>query len=102
LFIAAIGLVLYLHLGQKRELGLPWMIHRFMLLACGAVPVLLLILAWRGVSSPGIASVTSYNMAYRAGAGLNLTRPIIHPLVFAIYLVPVTFSLVLRLKSLVR
>ncbi|OLC89852.1 MAG: hypothetical protein AUH86_24715 [Acidobacteria bacterium 13_1_40CM_4_58_4] len=99
LFIAAIGLVLYLHLGQKRELGLPWMIHRFMLLACGAVPVLLLILAWRGVSSPGIASGTSYNMAYRAGAGLNLTRPIIAALDVAIYLVPLTFPLMLRLKS---
>jgi hypothetical protein len=66
------------------------------------VPVSLLILAWKGIASPGIESGASYNMMYKAGAGLSLTRPVIASLVVGFYLVPLTFPLMMRVKSSFR
>ena len=79
-----------------------WAMRAGFSLALSAVPVLLLVLAWKGISSPGIQSGTSYNMMYKAGAGLNFTRPLIAALYVGLYLVPVTFPLMLRLKSAQR
>jgi hypothetical protein len=79
-----------------------WMLRAVFSLSLSAVPVLLLVLAWKGISSPGIQSGSSYNMAYRAGAGLNFTRPVIAALYVGLYLVPVTFPLMLRLKAAQR
>lgn len=79
-----------------------WTLRALFSLSLSAVPVLLLVLAWKGISSPGIQSGTSYNMMYRAGAGLNFTRPVIAALYVGLYLVPVTFPLMLRIKSAQR
>lgn len=76
-----------------------WTLRAVFSLSLSAVPVLLLVLAWKGISSPGIQSGTSYNMTYKAGAGLNFTRPLIAALYVGLYLVPVTFPLMLRIKS---
>jgi len=79
-----------------------WAMRAGFSLALSAVPVLLLVLAWKGISSPRMQSGTSYNMMYKAGAGLNFTRPLIAALYVGLYLVPVTFPLMLRIKSAQR
>jgi hypothetical protein len=76
-----------------------WALRAVFSLSFSAVPVLLLVLAWKGISSPGIQSGTSYNMMYSAGAGLNFTRPLIAALYVGLYLVPVTFPLMLRITK---
>lgn len=68
-------------------------------LALSLVPVLLLLLAWGGIASPGTESGTSYNMMYKASAGLNPLRPVIAALRLAIYLVPFTFPLMAKLAK---
>jgi len=75
-----------------------WAMRAFFSLCMGAVPVLLLVLAWKGISSPGMQSGTSY-MMYKAGAGWNFTRPINAALYVGLYLLPLTFPLMLRMKS---
>jgi Dolichyl-phosphate-mannose-protein mannosyltransferase len=79
-----------------------WALRALCALSLSAVPVALLVLAWKGISSPGIQSGTSYNMMYRAGAGLNFIRPITAALYVGLYLVPVTFPLMLRIKPALR
>ena len=76
-----------------------WSAGALFSLLLAALPVLLLVLAWKGITSPGIKSGASYNMAYHAAAGLNLTRPLIVALYVAFYLMPFTFPLMARLKS---
>jgi hypothetical protein len=71
-------------------------------LTLSAVPVLLLILVWKGIASPSTESGASYSMMYKASAGLNLTRPIIASLCVGSYLVPFTFPLIWRVKSSYR
>lgn len=71
-------------------------------LALSAVPVLLLVLVWKGIANPSIESGAAYNMMYKASAGLNLTRPINAALRVAVYLVPFTFPLAMRLKPSYR
>lgn len=69
-------------------------------LALSLVPVLLLLRAWGGIASPGIESGTSYNMMYKASAGVNPLRPVIAALRLAVYLVPFTFPLIAKAKRL--
>jgi hypothetical protein len=68
-------------------------------LALAVVPVLLMALVWRGISSPGIATGTSYNHMWTATIGINLPRPIIVSFYVAVYLVPFTFPAMFRLKT---
>jgi hypothetical protein len=76
----------------------PFVARALLSLALSLVPVLLLILVWRGIASPSIESGASYNMMYNASAGLNLTRPVIAALRVSVYLVPLTFPLMMRVK----
>lgn len=71
-------------------------------LALSIVPVLLLVLVWKGIANPSIESGAAYNMMYKASAGLNLTRPFIAALRVAVYLVPFTFPLAIRVKPSYR
>jgi hypothetical protein len=64
-----------------------------------AVPVLLLLFVWKNISSPAVASGSSYDNAWKASVGLNLSRPLIVALYTALYLVPLTFPVMLRLKN---
>lgn len=100
--LAAAGLTAVLQLwtkvwveGEKR----PFLVRALLSLAVSLVPVLLLIQVWKGIASPSIESGTSYNMMYKASAGLNLTRPLIVALRVGVYLVPFTFPLAVRVKS---
>jgi hypothetical protein len=67
-------------------------------LAVSAVPVLLLFMAWKGVASPSMESGASYNMMYKASASLNPLRPVIALLRVGVYLVPLTFPLMAKVK----
>ena len=79
-----------------------WALRALFSLSLSAVPVLLLVLAWKGISSPGIQSGTSYNMTYKADAGWNLFRPLKAALYVGLYLLPLTFPLMPRMRSAQR
>jgi hypothetical protein len=67
-------------------------------LVFAAVPVLLMVAVWKGISSPGMATGTSYHL-WRATVGLNLSRPIVVAFYSTAYLVPLTFPAMFRLKG---
>lgn len=75
-----------------------WVCSVVLSLVLSAVPVLLLVFAWKGIASPGIESGAYYKM-YKVGAGLNLARPFIAALYVGFYLLPLTFPLMVRVKS---
>ena len=83
----------------SRGQGRPFVVRALLSLALSLVPVLLLVLVWKGIASPSIESGASYNMMYKASAGLNLLRPVITALRVGVYLVPLTFPLMTRVKS---
>jgi hypothetical protein len=66
-------------------------------LAATAVPILPLIFAWKGLSSPGMVSGMSYG-TWTSKVGLNLFRPMIAMFYVALYLVPLTLPAVVRLR----
>jgi dolichyl-phosphate-mannose-protein mannosyltransferase len=80
----------------------PFVAGTLFSLALSLVPVLVLILIWKGIASPSMESGASYNMMYKASAGLNLTRPVIAALRVSVYLVPLTFPLMMRVKPSYR
>jgi hypothetical protein len=71
-----------------------WLSGIALSLALAAMPVIFLVLAWRGVTSPGIATGKSYSN-YHAAAGFALFRPVVVILFAAIYLVPYSFPAML-------
>lgn len=80
----------------------PFLVRALFGLALALLPFLSLVLVWKGIANPSIESGESYNMMYKASTGLNLARPIIAALRVAIYLVPFTFPLAIRLKPSYR
>ena len=70
-------------------------------LTAALVPVLLLILIWKGLSSPGMASGASYS-AWKSKVGLNFFRPVVATFYTALYLVPLTLPGVLHLRLVQR
>jgi hypothetical protein len=80
----------------------PWPFSAILSLVLGVVPVLLMVLVWKGVSSPGMATGTSYDHMWKATVGLNLTRPLVVAFYTAVYLVPLTFPVMFRMKAPLR
>ncbi len=66
-------------------------------LVVAAIPIMLLVIIWKGISSPGMAAGTSYPI-WKAQAGLNLFRPVIAAFYAAFYLLPVSFPIMLFVK----
>ena len=79
-----------------------WAASVILSLVFAAVPVLLMVVVWKGISSPGMAAGTSYNHMWTATIGLNLTRPFVVAFYTAVYLVPLTFPAMFRLKTFQR
>jgi hypothetical protein len=75
-----------------------WTFGAILSLALAVVPVLLMLLVWRGISSPGMATGTSYDQMWKATVGLNLTRPLVVAFYAAVYLVPLTFPAMFRMS----
>ncbi len=64
-----------------------------------AIPVILLVLVWKGISSPGMATGRSYNHTWKATVGGNLSRPPVVAFYVAAYLLPFTFPAMFQLKA---
>ena len=76
-----------------------WLAGVLLSLVLTAIPVILLVLVWKGISSPGMATGTSYNHTWKATVGLNLSRPIVVAFYVAAYLLPLTFPAMFQLKA---
>lgn len=87
---AAAVLALILLKNRPSDQRSRWLGGVLVSLTFAAIPVILLVLAWRGVTSPGIATGASYS-AHHAAAGFALFRPFVVMLFAAIYLVPYSF-----------
>ena len=79
----------------------PWTLKVMASLCIAATPALLLVLAWKGLASPGMASGAFFKH-WRASVGLNLSRPLISIFEIAFYLIPLTFPAIFRLRSRLR
>jgi hypothetical protein len=72
-------------------------------LCVASAPVILLIVVWRGLTSPGVAAGTSHQeLEWRAYAGLNIFRPIVGVFYSCFYLVPLTLPALWRGRASAR
>jgi hypothetical protein len=78
-----------------------WIMSVILSLAAAALPVFLLVLVWKGLSSPGMVSGRSY-ATWKSTVGPNLFRPIVAFFYTALYFVPLTFPAALRLPRMRR
>jgi len=95
--VALFGLFRLRGLGSKerfvRLLGI------ILSLSVASAPLILLIVIWGGVTSPGVATGLSHQeLGWRAYAGLNVFRPIVAGFYSCFYLVPLTFPVVWRVR----
>lgn len=75
-----------------------WVASSFGSLCFSLVPILLLVLAWKGIANPSIESGAAYNGMYKAAAGLNPLRPLIALFCTSFYLLWLTFPLMFRVR----
>lgn len=75
-----------------------WLAGLILSLAIAVTPLLILVLIWKGITSPSMAAGTSYEM-YHAAMGLNFLRPIVASFCIGFYLIPLTFPAMGRLQS---
>jgi hypothetical protein len=61
-------------------------------LATAIIPVFLLVLTWKGFTSPGVG-----HSMWNTGVGMSGFRPVVTVFYAALYLVPLTFPAILRL-----
>ena len=74
-----------------------WVLPTMLSLVAAILPVLLLVLVWKGLSSPGMVSGSSYRN-WTATIGVNFYRPIVTGFYIALYSLPLTFPAMLRLR----
>ena len=74
-----------------------WVLPTLLSLVAAILPVLLLVLVWKGLSSPGMVSGSSYRN-WTATVGVNFYRPIVTGFYIALYSLPLTFPAMLRLR----
>lgn len=86
---------------QPAHRGVAWALAVFASLLVAAIPIGLLTLVWKGLSSPSIASGASYAQ-WKAAVGLNFTRPLTATFDLAAWMVPLTFPAVWKLQSVRR
>jgi hypothetical protein len=102
-FVALLPAAVFFAIYQWRRAeirgNLRWASDVVVSLLLAAVPVLPLILVWKDISSPAVASGSSYDQMWKAKVGLNLSRPMIVAFYATVYLVPFTFPAMFRLKA---
>lgn len=95
--IPSAGLVALLLLkGRPPGKNLRWFGEALLSLVIAIVPVIALLLIWRGITSPGMALGTSYS-GLQAGVGVAWFRPVIVIFYALLYLVPFSFPSMFRL-----
>jgi hypothetical protein len=94
---AAVVFVVYLWRRCPPEARAAWILPTTLSLTAAALPVLLLLFLWKGLSSPGMVSGSSY-ANWRATVGMNFHRPIIAAFYVALYFLPLTFPAMLLLR----
>jgi hypothetical protein len=94
---AIFALYQFLRRGRASAGKNVWLVSLIISLFFAVVPVFLLALVWKGLSSPGMATGTSYSK-WQAGVGLNISRPMVVAFYIAVYLVPLTFPVMLVAK----
>jgi hypothetical protein len=97
LLFSASGIVLLHLLHRYRSQESKQLSLVFLSLAASFLPVFLLLMIWRGASSPSMAAGTSY-ADYHAGLGLNVGRPVIAGFYTLLYLVPLSFPAMAHLR----
>lgn len=70
-----------------------WYVTVILSLATAIIPVSLLVLTWKGFTSPGVGHST-----WNTGVGISGLRPVVTIFYIALYLVPLTFPAMLRLR----
>jgi hypothetical protein len=86
---------------QPAQSGVAWALVVIGSLLIAVIPIGLLMLLWKGLSSPAIASGASYAQ-WKASVGLNFTRPLTASFELAAWLVPLTFPAMWQLQSVTR
>jgi hypothetical protein len=98
---AAAVLALYLLRQRASESRTLWLASVILSLTVAVIPLLLLVAVWRNISSPGMATGTSYEI-YHAGMGLNFLRPLVAAFCTGFYLIPLTFPVMKCVQSGLR
>jgi hypothetical protein len=94
-------LALFLIVAQSATQKLASYVHMILPLIFAVVPPLLMVLTWRGITSPGMASGASYSN-YQAGWGLAIFRPVDVAFYTALYLLPLSFPAMWQIPEKVR
>jgi 4-amino-4-deoxy-L-arabinose transferase-like glycosyltransferase len=74
-----------------------WRTSAAVSLALAAIPGLLLVMIWKGATSPAMAAGVSYSN-WQVKVGANIFRPVTVLIYCAVYLIPLTFPLMLPLN----
>jgi hypothetical protein len=82
---------------RSPEARTAWVLPTTLSLTAAILPVLLLVIVWKGLSSPGIASGSSYPN-WTATVGVNIYRPIVAGFYIALYALPLTFPAMQRVR----
>jgi hypothetical protein len=72
-----------------------WKTGAVVSMALAVVPALLLVMIWKGATSPGVAAGVTYTN-WQVKVGANVFRPVTALIYSAVYIVPLTFPLMLR------
>ncbi len=94
---AAGVLTLFLLRDRPSRRNFRWLGTVFVSLTTAVIPVLVMVLTWRGITSPGTATGASYGN-YHAGVGFNWFRPVVVIFFVTVYLLPYSFPAMWRVS----
>jgi hypothetical protein len=94
---AAGVLTLFLLRARPSERTFQWLGSVCVSLTVAAIPVLLLVLTWKGITSPGTATGASYSN-YHAGIGFAWFRPVVVIFFVTVYLLAYSFPAIWRVS----
>jgi len=84
------ALTIFLLRDRPSSRTFQWLGSVLISLIIAVIPVLLLVLTWKGLASPGMETGTSYSN-YQIGVGLAWFRPVVVIFFAAVYLLPYSF-----------
>jgi hypothetical protein len=70
----------------------------FFSILAAILPVILMIAVWGGLSSPAMVAATSYG-SWKSSIGANFSRPFVAVFYLAVYVLPLTFPAMARLRE---